>query len=299
MDREVQRFLRYHRTAGSSDKTVSWHKHIIGYFQHYLTDEGLPDTVAEGLTLAHARDWLDSLRERGLAPRSLASYCQSLKAFSRWLAEEEWLPKDPLTKLKPPKYDDKAKPTFTPEEVETLLAACTQHNRTPQTGLRDRAIMLLLYSTGLRASELVGLQVADLDWDKGLLLVKRGKGGKFRQLPLMGKAEKALDRYLSHKDLPGCTAVFQTDEGQPLTQNALVQMLDRYGAWTGIHCNAHKFRHSAAIQYLRNGGKIETLRAMLGHTTLTMTLHYARIAGVDLAAAHETADPARNLKVRV
>jgi integrase/recombinase XerD len=76
-------------------------------------------------------------------------------------------------------------------------------------------------------------------------------------------------------------------------------MLTRLEAKTGVHCNPHKWRHSSAIQYLRNGGKVESLRAMLGHTTLTMTLHYARIAGVDLAAAHETADPARSLKVRV
>lgn len=299
MDKALQRFLRYHRTQGSTAQTVSWHTNAIGYFRRYTAQAGVPDTLEEALTLAHARDWLDSLRERGLAQRSLASYAQSLKAFSRWLAEEEWIAKDPLAKLKPPKYDDKAKPTLSPEEVETLLRACTTRNRIALLGLRDRAIMLTLYSTGLRSAELVGLQTADLDWDRGLMLIRRGKGGKYRQVPLMGKAEKALDRYLSHKDHPDTGAVFLADDGQPLTQNALVHMLRRYEGWTGIRCQPHKWRHSAAIQYLRNGGKIETLRAMLGHTTLTMTLHYARIAGVDLAAAHEVADPARDLKVRV
>jgi integrase/recombinase XerD len=76
-------------------------------------------------------------------------------------------------------------------------------------------------------------------------------------------------------------------------------MLKRYEGWTGIHCNPHKFRHTAAITYLRNGGRVETLRAMLGHSKIDQTLHYARIAGVDLAAAHELADPARSLKTRV
>jgi len=299
MDRALQRFLRYHRTEGSTAPTISWHKNVIGYFRRYLAQACLPDALEEALTLTHARDWLDSLREKGLAQRSLASYAQSLKAFSRWLAEEDWLPKDPLAKLKPPKYDDVAKPTFTIAEIETLLNACTQHNKAPLLGLRDRAIMLLLFSTGLRSAELVGLCVEDLDYDRGLILVRRGKGGKFRQVPLAGKAEKAIDRYLSHKNRPDAAGIFLTDEGEPLTQNGLVCMLKRYEGWTGIHCNPHKFRHSAAITYLRNGGKIETLRAMLGHTTLTMTLHYARIAGVDLSAAHETADPARSLKVRV
>lgn len=76
-------------------------------------------------------------------------------------------------------------------------------------------------------------------------------------------------------------------------------MLRRRGRRAGVHANPHKWRHSAAIQYLRGGGRIETLKALLGHTTLDMTLHYARIAGVDLTSAHAVADPARSLKTRV
>lgn len=82
------------------------------------------------------------------------------------MPKKEWLPKDPLAKLKPPKYDDVAKPTFGIAKIETLFNACTRHNKTPLLGLRDRAIMLLLFSTGLRSAELVGLRVDDLDYDQ-------------------------------------------------------------------------------------------------------------------------------------
>ncbi len=81
--------------------------------------------------------------------------------------------------------------------------------------------------------------------------------------------------------------------------DALEMMMKRRSARTGIHCNPHKFRHSCAVQYLRNGGRVEVLRAMLGHSKLDMTLHYARIAGIDLTEAHDTADPARALRLRV
>ncbi len=92
-------------------------------------------------------------------------------------------------------------------------------------------------------------------------------------------------------------AVFLTDKGTPLRKAGLHMMLQGREQAAAIHANPHKWRHSAAVQYLRGGGWIETLKAMLGHSTLDMILHYARIAGVDLATAHVTANPARSLKV--
>lgn len=120
-------------------------------------------------------------------------------------------------------------------------------------------------------------------------------------VPLGDKVDRAIEKYQRH---PGYQAhidgwLWLTDDGLPLPYTGLRQITHRLERRSGIHCNPHKWRHSAAIQYLRSGGRVEMLKAMLGHTTLDMTLHYARIAGVDLTAAHETADPARSLKVRV
>ncbi len=169
-------------------------------------------------------------------------------------------------------------------------------------GARDFAIMLLLFSTGLRVAEVSGLHIDDVDADKGLVLMRHGKGGKFRVVPLGYTVAKAIDKYLRHPQRREGAAqgtLFLADDRTPLTTNGLQLMLKRRGGAIGIHANPHKWRHSAAIQYLRSGGKVEALKTMLGHSTLDMTLHYARIAGVDLAEAHATADPARSLKVRV
>lgn len=194
--------------------------------------------------------------------------------------------------MKVPKADDKAKDVLSPNEVDKLLATC---NKKTLTGRRDFAIMLLLFSTGLRASELLIIQAEDVDWTRGLIVIRRGKGGKFRMVPLGPKVERALDRYLDGRTTG---PLFLTQDNQPLRFYGLLELLRRHGNKAGVHANPHKWRHSAAIQYLRSGGRVENLRAMLGHTTLDMTLHYARIAGVDLAEAHQTVDPTKTLKTR-
>ena len=132
----------------------------------------------------------------------------------------------------------------------------------------------------------------------GLATIRQGKGKKSRVIPLGPKVEKALTRYLDYTNRPDNSdgPLFLTDDGEPRAYTDLKEVFKRKERKTGIHANPHKFRHSAAIQYLRSGGRVETLRTMLGHSTLDMTLHYARIAGVDLTAAHETADPTKALK---
>lgn len=249
-------------------------------------------TVLDELGADTVREWIEDQRSRNLSPHTIATRIRSLRAWTHWLTEEEWLAKDPLRRLKVPKADDKAKQVLTPAEVDKLLATC---NRKTDTGRRDYAVMLLLFSTGLRASELLNLRAEDVDWTQGLIVVRRGKGGKFRVVPLGPKVDRALDRYLDGRT---SGPLFLTGDGQPLQFYGLREALRRHGSKAGVHANPHKWRHSAAIQYLRSGGRVENLRVMLGHTTLQMTLHYARIAGADLAEAHQIVDPTKTLKSR-
>lgn len=295
MEREIARFVRHHRSLNHSQATIDWYTNTLKYYREYLERQGCP-TDLDGLKLAHVRDWLDEQREQGRSQKTLATRCLALKGFCNWLVEEEYLDRNPLAKLKIPKVDDRAKDTLSLDDVDRLLSAC---DRRTLNGARDLAIMLLLLSTGLRAAEIVALRLEDIDWHRGLVVVRRGKGGKFRVVPLAGKAEKALDRYLCHKQRPDREHVFLAEGGEPLTYSGLRMMLQRRGQQVGVHGNPHKWRHTAAVEYLRGGGRVETLRVMLGHTKLDMTLHYARIAGVDLTTAHETADPARRIRTRV
>jgi integrase/recombinase XerD len=293
MEKALQRYVRWHRSSGHTAKTIRCHTQTIQLFVRFLKANNLPTTVEE-LHVDYVREWLDEQRDRGLSDYTLATRVRSLRAFTNWLVQEEWLDRDPLLRLKVPKVEDKPKEVLTPEQVDKLLATC---DRDTANGLRDIAIMILLYSTGLRATELASLRVDDVDYERGLVIVRRGKGGKYRVVPLGNKADRAISRYLSKRpqgeDDP---RLFLTDKGRSITYVTLRQMLRRRGDKAGIHANPHLFRHSFAVQYLRNGGKLETLKAIMGHTTFEVTLHYARLAGVDISTAHDTADPARSLK---
>ena len=252
--------------------------------------------AVDDLTSDDVLAWVEDQQARGLAQKTIRTRIVSVKAFTRWLVEEERLSRDPLRRLKVPRVDVVAKVGITPEDAEKLLRAC---NRATVTGARDFAALLLLFSTGLRATELTGLLVADVNWEQRLITVRKGKGGKFRVVPLGVKVERALEKYLAHKGRPESAHLFLNNRGEPLNYRALASTLTRLERRAGVHCNAHLWRHGAAVQYLRSGGRLETLKTMLGHTTLAMSLHYAAIAGSDLSAAHELSDPARAIKLRV
>jgi integrase/recombinase XerD len=180
MERALARYLRHHRAEGRTDKALAWHRDSVGHFMGFLKGRGASTTL-EDLALDAALDWIEWQQGRGLSQKTIPTRVVSLKASAKWLADEEWLPKDPLAMLKRPKVDDKPKDPLTPAEIDRLLGTC---DRKRLTGARDLAIMLLLFSTRLRDSEVRGLHISDLDWDGGLIMVRRGKGGKFRVVPL-------------------------------------------------------------------------------------------------------------------
>lgn len=296
MERAIGRYLRHHRAQNSSAATIRYHRQtlersLVGFLRSQghslsLDDFGLDDVLG----------WIDDQQRRGLAQKTVATRVISVKAFSRWLADEEYTPKDVLKRLKTPKVDDVQKETLSLADVDALLRAC---DRKTHTGARDFAALMLLFSTGLRAAEVAGLTQADIDWERGLVTIRRGKGGKFRQVPMGDRVDRALTKYLSHPKRPDSPHLFVNQRGEPLAQLGLRSALRRLEDKTGIHCNPHKWRHSAAVQYLRNGGHAEHLQRVLGHSTMAMTLHYARMAGTDLADAHTGVDPVRGLKIRV
>lgn len=289
MEKALSRYLSWHRASGHSHKTVTFHKDTISLFIRWC-EAHTESTSLDALCPENVREWVAEQMDRNLSDHTVATRVRSLRAWSKWLADEEYIEKDLLTKMKKPKETDTVKPTLDPDEVDRILSRC---DRKTELGKRDYAIILLLFSTGLRATELTSLLTEDVDWQQGLITVRRGKGGKFRVVPLGTKVAKALTRYLAGRtDGP----LFLTSENEAICYTTLREVLRRRGRDAGVHANPHKFRHTAAIQYLRAGGRVENLRVMLGHSTLDMTLHYARIVGADLVEAHQTADPTKSLK---
>jgi integrase/recombinase XerD len=173
------------------------------------------------------------------------------------------------------------------------------------TGKRDRAIILTLLDTGLRASELCALKMGDLEQKTGRLQVKHGrtggaKGGKGRIVFLGKTARRTLWLYLTtHEDAEDPEApLFIGRFNRPLNRDTLRQVIASLGEKAGVkNCHPHRFRHTMAITYLRSGGDVFTLQALLGHSTLDMVQHYARIADIDVEQTHRHASPVDNWRL--
>lgn len=167
---------------------------------------------------------------------------------------------------------------------------------------RDRCIILLLVDTGLRASELCDLRIADLDMSRNRITVRHGKGDKARFVQFGKRAAKALWRFLTPR-LPAADderliTVGPQDDPRPMDRRQLGLQLARIGERAGVpNVYPHRFRHTFAITYLRNGGDLFTLQELLGHSDLAMVRRYARIAQTDCARAHAKASPADNWRL--
>jgi integrase/recombinase XerD len=246
-----------------------------------------------------------------LSSRSIETAWIDIRAFFTWAIEEKLIAERPDKAIKRPRFAEKVVEPFTTEQVQAIMKACEHvefketparaaHRQRRPTALRDLAIVNLLLDTGLRAGELGRLKIGDMNLNNGSISVTpSGAGMKSRpRIVYFGRrCQQALWRYFNSRGNPVPTeSLFPTSDGRPLTPNALRHLLVHIGKAARVpHCHPHRFRHSAAIMYLRNGGDAWTLQKMLGHSDMTMTKRYLHIVDSDLQAAHRIASPVDRL----
>jgi integrase/recombinase XerD len=234
-----------------------------------------------------------SLHKRGLNPKTIARTLVAVRGFYKYLIQDGHLMQDPSANLEAPKSVQSLPKFLAPEEVERLL-------RSPDTstdlGLRDKAMLEVLYATGLRVSELVGLVPSNLKLDLGFLTAF-GKGGKERVVPLGTTAVDWAQRYLRIRprlvaEGKGAGALFVTDRGQPLTRQAFWRIIVKYGENAGIgHITPHLLRHSFATHLLENGADLRSVQEMLGHSDLSTTQIYTHITNERLREIYKKFHP--------
>jgi len=231
------------------------------------------------LRQAHAqpprRDRGHPERSRGAAPATIMRKVSALRAFYRYLVREETIPADPTANLPAPRLLHRLPSVLSIEEVQRLLA---QPDTSQPRGLRDRAMLELLYATGLRVSELVGLQRGDLNMDLGLVRCV-GKGSKERIVPVGKPALKAIHSYLaSRRD--ASPVLFLGNKGRPLTRVAFWRIISRCARQAGIRApiSPHTLRHSFATHMLDGGADLRTIQELLGHANIVTTQIYTHIS---------------------
>jgi integrase/recombinase XerD len=246
------------------------------------------------LDASDIREFLRGLHRRGLSMRSVSRATSAVRGLFRFAAAEGFASSDPTEQIDSARAP-KALPRYlTLEEVESLLSA---PDATNPEGLRDRAMLELLYATGLRVSELVSLRARDVHFEAGYL-VCQGKGRKERVVPYGRSAKKWMERYLSAgrpllSPKPGEGGLFLSRRGRPMTRQRFFQLLRGYGRLAGIKraLSPHVVRHSFATHLLERGADLRSLQLMLGHSSIGTTQIYTHVSGERLRRVYDQHHP--------
>lgn len=290
-------FLLSREAMRCTPKTLTHYRYTCENFTRWLADHGIdrPDAITPG----HVRAYLVSLQRRGLKDTTQHAHARGVKTWLRWMEAEGDIDQNPMARVAMPRLEQRIPAPYSPDDVRALLDHCDRHTA---IGARNYALVLTLLDSGLRASELTGLHVGDVDMRTGLCLVT-GKGRKMRQVRIGAKARGAIVRMLGYREAtePGAPLWAAYDghgkeSSKALTPNGLQTTLRRLGRAAGVEpCAPHRFRRTFALWCLRDGMDLHSLRMLMGHSTLDVLQRYLALAGEDIERAHKAHSPADRL----
>lgn len=277
---------------GLADRTVAAYRRDMDRFVQFLRDAGR--TSPGEVTPGDLREYVYALHAEGMAPTSIRRAQSALRTYFAFLLTEGTLQDDPTERMESPRVGRTLPDTLSREEVFRLLES---PDSTRPLYWRDRAILEVLYGSGLRVSELTGLGLSDVDAAEGVLLVF-GKGSKERLVPLGGAATRALERYL--RDVrPGLEKgagkgrVFLNARGTPLSRTAVWTLVKRAAERAGVRktVSPHTLRHSFATHLLEGGADLAAVQELLGHADISTTQIYTHVDREYLREVHRTFHP--------
>lgn len=308
----VTRYRQSNLAEGKSEKTISWYEEILRPFSNYLI-ETTRNCNLSNFTVDNARGYILSLRQKPkylghpfipvqevpVSSETLRCHTRVLKAFSSWLYREGYTQSNVLGNLKMPKASMKVMEPLSDEEIKRIIDSI---DRKTMTGKRNHAIVVTLLDTGLRASEVAGITLGNMNLKDGYIKVM-GKGSKERVVPVGKYTVTILWDYVQNvrpEPLPDYDRLFLTVGGQSITVNTVKLLFSRLARSCGIkRLHAHLCRHTFAINYLLNGGDIFSLKEILGHTTLEMVNHYLHFTNHQITSQHHKYSPMDKLQGRL
>ena len=314
LDSLIQGYRLCARTEGKSQKTITITTTAVTTLKNFLEARGLSTDVTD-IGTRELREFIlhlqqvrayehhpyTKLQERTLSGNTVNCYLRATRAFWSWLIREEIILSNPFARVRIPKPPQMVMPTFSQSQIQALLGAIQTHTA---NGFRDWTMIIMLLDTGLRAGELAGLTLENINLEDGIVKVL-GKMKKERMVPIGATVQRAiwkyLQRYRPQPTNPLCSNLFLTRNGQPVTVNrleAIIEAHSRKAKIEGIRVAPHGFRHTFAISYLRNGADVFTLQRILGHSSLDMVRNYVNMAETDVKACHRRCSPADNMELR-
>ncbi len=299
-----------HIEAGSSNTTPGMYRAFIHYLRYerklsehtvsaYVTDLAqfvslCGDRPPESLSGEDVSRYLGELQKTGISQRSQARKVSALRQFFKYLIKRGKIEKSPMERIPSPRQEKRLPKTIHEDLVTQLLLSPSADS---PLGIRDRAMLEVLYATGLRVTELVSLSLRQVRLDPGFVIVM-GKGRKERVVPLGSKAKTHLSRYLNEARPQLAKQpnddVFLSRFGSAMTRQAFWQIIKKYAGETGIEkarISPHVLRHSFATHLLNHGADLRAIQMMLGHSDLSTTQIYTEVARERLKEVHRTHHP--------
>lgn len=254
------------------------------------------DKEIEDVNYPQIRRWIVELSEAGISNRTINRKISSLKAYYRFLLKTEQIATSPLSKYKALKTPKKIQIPFSEEEVVKVLERIDDSTF---EGIRDRFIVELFYSTGIRRIELINIKLSDLDLENGVLKVL-GKRNKERYIPLIVSVNKTAEKYLRFRsdarDLPDSDYLFLTSRGDKIYESFVYRLINNYFSEVSgkLKKSPHILRHSFATHLLNQGANLNAVKELLGHSSLAATQVYTHNSIAELSKIHKNAHPRNN-----
>ena len=293
MDTHFQDYLTMLRVERNlSPRTLEAYQRDLKHYLSFIVDKDI--ISLSNISQMHIREYIRSLNEKGLAASSIARIFSSIRSYHKFLSAENYVNENPTLILTSPKAPKKLPHVLMEEEISAIINAVVE---TFQYAKRDKAIIEMLYSCGLRVSELCALSLNNLYLNDDMIRIM-GKGSKERLLPVGGRAKKFLNDYLIHcrpgiqKD-KGSSSVFLSRNGNPLTRAMINNILRKWSQVAGISksVSPHTLRHSFATHLLEGGADLRFVQALLGHSDISTTQIYTHLDKHHLKEVYQTHHP--------
>jgi integrase/recombinase XerC len=290
----IDEYLRELARRGTSTHTLRNYSSDLDQLATFFEPPGELSPDIATLDAAMLREWLAYLFDAKLTAVSVRRKLAAVRSMFKFLHQEGIVTKNPATRLRTPKAPQRLPDVMSAEKANNILDAV--EGGTPlekPSKERDLAILELLYGCGLRVSELAGLNLDDLDLTQNWVRV-RGKGNKERQVPIVGRAAAAIERYQSVRAAaPGERALFLNNRGRRLSDRSVRSLVKFYALVTSADSSIHphSFRHAYATHLLADGADLRAIQELLGHARLSTTQKYTHVSLADLIAVYDKAHP--------
>jgi len=294
MLQDLRAFIQYLAVErGLAPNTLESYERDLTHFIHFLQETGVRSL--KDMDRRHIAAYVGRLRQEGKASATISRSLVSIRNFCRFLVQERVIPRDPSQQLEMPRQEKKLPKVLAMHEVERLLEAPKADS---PGGARDKAMLELLYATGIRVSELVSLKLEDVHLGLGYIRCV-GKGSKERIIPLGRIAAQALDDYIRHWRHRLLKAGKRTDElfvnhlGTGMTRQGFWKIIKKYAAEAGIRkeITPHTLRHSFATHLLENGADLRAVQEMLGHADISTTQIYTHVTRKQMKEIYDRTHP--------